>query len=85
MRWILGLQKQKQCKNFQTIVPSVYKIPQENVASVRNLPASLEKLQQIVELAMYVSTHLQFRKVTMQTRNQHKVLKQEVDDCMKQK
>lgn len=59
--WVLGFQEQQQCEHFQAVVSPVYKVPQEDVARVRYLPAGVEELQHVVELTVYVAAYLQAR------------------------
>ena len=58
MCWISGLQKHEQGEGFQAVVPSINKVPHEDVVCAWDFSPCLEQLEQIVELTMYVSTDL---------------------------
>lgn len=56
--WIPSLQQHEQGEGFQAVVPSIDKVPHENVVGAWNFSACLKQLEQIVELTMDVSTNL---------------------------
>lgn len=57
--WVLGLQQEEQGEHFQAVVPSIHKVPQEDVAGVGHLASSVKELEHVMKLAMDVAAYLQ--------------------------
>ena len=58
MRGIPSLQQHEQGEGFQAVVPSINKVPHKDVVCAWNFSPCLKQLEQIMELAMNVSTDL---------------------------
>ena len=57
--WKSRLEQHQQRKRLQAIVASIHEISQENVARLWDFSSSPKELQEVMELPMDVSTHLQ--------------------------
>ena len=55
VRWVLQLEAQQKLESFYRVISAVNIVAHENVAGVRDLAASIEELQQVVELTMDVT------------------------------
>ena len=56
MSWVLHLEAEEQLESFDGIETSIDKITHEDVSGVWNFTAFVEQFQQIVELAMDITT-----------------------------
>lgn len=61
MRRMRRLEQHQQGKHLQAVVAAVHKVAHKNVIGAGHLTAGLKQLEQIVELAVYVSADLQGR------------------------
>ena len=57
MSWVFNLQAKQQLESFHRIKASVDEVTHENISSFWDLASFLEKLEQIVELTVYVSAY----------------------------
>lgn len=55
--WVLKLQAEQELECFNWVVTSIDEISHENVACVGDLTSLIEKLQQVMELTMDITTN----------------------------
>lgn len=56
--WESSFEKHEHGENFQTVVPTVYKISHEDVVCQGDLATSLKQPEQVMELAVNVAAYL---------------------------
>ena len=59
VRWVPRFAQHQQREHLQAVVASVHEVAHENVVRARGLPARVKKLEEVMKLAMNVSTDLQ--------------------------
>ena len=59
VRWVPRFAQHQQREDLQAVVASIHEVAHENVVRAGGLPARVKKLEQVMKLAMNVSTDLQ--------------------------
>ncbi len=68
VRWVPRFAQHQQREDLQAVVASVHEVAHENVVRAGRLPARIKQLEQVMELAMNVSTDLQSTQPVAMTR-----------------